>query len=98
VTADLVHETRQPRSFAFGFNGRIARRIIDMATYRIAFTWGDQRCEADDPLQLCVRDFLHACSDADLPKIGSAHIVDTMKMLQQVYTAWPFERPYEKEN
>jgi len=97
VTADLVHETSQPRSFAFGFNGRIARRSIDMATYSIAFTWGDQSCEADDPLQLCVRDFLQACGDGDPPKIGREHIVDTMEMLQQVYTAWPLDRPYEKE-
>jgi len=92
VTANLVHETRQPRSFAFGFNGSIAERIIDMETYRIAFTWGDQRCEADDPLQLCVRDFLHACSGDVSPQIGRAHIVDTMEMLQQVYTAWPLDR------
>ncbi len=92
VRADLVHETRQPRSFAFGFNGRIARRIIDMATYRIAFTSGDQRCEVDDPLQLSVRDFLHACSNGVSPQINCEHIVDTMKMLQQVYTAWPAEK------
>ncbi len=98
VTADLVHETRQPRSFAFGFNGSIAQRIIDMATYRIAFTCGDQSCEADDPLQLCVRDFLHACSGGVAPQIGRAHIVDTMKMLQQVYISWPLDRPHEKEN
>jgi len=98
VTADLVHETCQPRSFAFGFNGSIARRTIDMETYRIAFISGDQRLEADDPLQLCVRDFLHACSQGTAAQIEGAHIVDTMKMLDQIYTAWPLERPYEKEN
>jgi len=92
VRAELVHETSQPRSFAFGFNGRIARRTIDMATYRIAFTSGDQRCEVDDPLQLSVRDFLHACSNSVSPQINCEHIVDTMKMLQQVYTAWPAEK------
>jgi NAD(P)-dependent dehydrogenase (short-subunit alcohol dehydrogenase family) len=97
VAADLVHETRQPRSFAFGFNGSIARRIIDMATYRIAFTCGDRRCEAEDPLQLSVRDFLHACKHAVPPRIGSAHIVDTMQMLQQVYTAWPADQTKTKE-
>jgi predicted dehydrogenase len=98
VTADLVHETRQPRSFAFGFNGSIARRTIDMETYRIAFTSGDQRLEADDPLQLSVRDFLHACRQGTSAQIEGAHIVNTMKMLEQIYTAWPLERPYEKEN
>ena len=91
--AELVHETCQPRSFAFGFNGNIARRTIDMATYRIAFTCGDERCEAEDPLQLSMRDFLHACRHAAAPRIGSAHIVDTMQMLQQVYAAWPAEQP-----
>jgi len=92
VRADLVHETCQPRSFAFGFNGSIARRTLDMATYRISFTSGDKRCEADDPLQLSVRDFLQACSSGVSPRIDSAHIVDTMTMLQQVYTAWPVEK------
>ena len=93
VTAELVHETRQPRSFAFGFNGKIAQRTIDMATYRIAFTCGDQRCEVEDPLQQSVRDFLQACRDAVPPRIGSAHIVATMQMLQQVYAAWPADQP-----
>ena len=93
VSAELVHEICQPRSFAFGFNGNIARRTIDMATYRIAFTCGDRRCEAEDPLQLSMRDFLHACRHAAAPRIGSAHIVDTMQMLQQVYAAWPVDQP-----
>jgi Oxidoreductase family, NAD-binding Rossmann fold len=93
VVVELVHETRQPRSFAFGFNGNIARRTIDMATYRIAFTCGDRRCEAEDPLQLSMRDFLHACRNNVAPRIGSAHIVETMQMLQQVYSAWPTEQP-----
>lgn len=97
VTAELVHETRQPRSFAFGFNGSIARRTIDMATYRIAFTCGDQRSEAEDPLQLSVRDFLHACQHAEPPRIGNVHIVDTMQMLQQLYAAWPADQPQTKE-
>ena len=98
VVAELVHETRQPRSFAFGFNGNIARRTIDMATYRIAFTCGGERCEAEDPLQLSMRDFLHAIRHAVLPRIGSAHILDTMQMLQQVYAAWPADQPYTKEH
>jgi len=93
VSADLVHETCQPRSFAFGFNGNIARRTIDMATYRIAFTCGDRRCEVEDPLQLSMRDFLYACRHAAAPRIGRSHIVDTMQMLQQVYAAWPIEQP-----
>ena len=93
VAATLVHEICQPRSFAFGFNGNIARRTIDMATYGIAFTCEDRRCEAEDPLQLSVRDFLHACRNNVAPSIGSAHIVDTMQMLQQVYAAWPTEQP-----
>jgi len=93
VVAELVHETCQPRSFAFGFNGRITRRTIDMATYGITFTCGGERCETDDPLQLSVRDFLHACRHAVSPRIGGAHIVDTIQMLQQVYAAWPAEQP-----
>jgi predicted dehydrogenase len=98
VTADLVREIDQPRSFAFGFNGTIARRIIDMETYQIAFGCGDQRCETEDPLQLSVRNFLHACRQGIAPEVGEAHIMDTMNMLQQIYMAWPHERPYEKEN
>ena len=98
VTAELVHETSQPRSFAFGFNGSIARRSIDMETYQIAFTAGDQTFNTDDPLQLCVRDFLHACTHGVAPQIGSEHILSTMNMLQQRYAAWPPDRPYEKEN
>jgi predicted dehydrogenase len=92
VSVELVHETCQPRSFAFGFNGNIARRTIDMATYQIAFTCGNRRCEVADPLQLSVCDFLHACRNNVAPRIGSSHIVATMQMLQQVYAAWPADQ------
>jgi hypothetical protein len=89
VTAELVHETRQPRSFAFGFNGTIARRGIDMADYSISFTCDDRSCAVEDPLRLSVRDFLRASSSGAAPRINRAHIVDTMRMLQQLYAAWP---------
>lgn len=92
TTAELVREITQPRTFAFGFNGRLARRMIDMSTYRIAFTWDDRRLAVEDPLQLSVQDFMHACRHALPPRIGCAHIVDTMRMLQQVYAAWPKEQ------
>lgn len=89
VTADLVHETAQPRSFAFGFNGTLARRSIDMADYSIAFTCEGRSCAIEDPLRLSVRDFLRACSSGAAPRIDRTHIVDTMTMLQQLYAAWP---------
>jgi len=92
VTAELVHETCQPRSFAFGFNGKIAQRSIDMATYALEFTCDGRSLEVEDPLHLSVRDFLHACRSSVPPRIGAAHIVETMRMLQQLYTAWPFDQ------
>jgi hypothetical protein len=92
VTSELVQETSQPRSFAFGFNGRITQRTIDVADYSISFTCDDKSCAVEDPLRLSVRDFLRACSSNTAPRIDSDHIVDTMTMLQQVYAAWPAEQ------
>jgi hypothetical protein len=97
VTAELVHETTQPRSFAFGFNGTITRRTIDMATYAIAFSRDNQSCDVDDPLKLSVRDFLHACRNKVSPRIGHAHIINTSLMLQHLYAAWPCEQSTQKE-
>ena len=89
--AHLVRATRQPRPFAFGFNGLTAQRVIDMETYRIAFASEGRRMEIDDPLQLSVNDFLNACRSCDHPLIGPGHILATMRMLQQVYASHPLQ-------
>jgi predicted dehydrogenase len=85
----LSRALHQPRPFAFGFNGACARRIIDMDSYRITFTYSGRNIEVEDPLQLSVRDFLSACRHRTRPHIEHAHILETTRMLQQVYTCWP---------
>ncbi len=85
----LARALRQPRPFAFGFNGSCARRTIDMESYGIAFTCSGRSIEIEDPLQLSVRDFLSACQRGARPHIEHAHILETSRMLQQVYACWP---------
>jgi predicted dehydrogenase len=97
VEALLTKALRQPRPFAFGFNGKLARREIDMAVYRIAFVCDGRRIEVDDPLQQSVKDFLNACRSAQQPRIGFEHILETMRMLQQLYAFWPQQRLHEQE-
>ncbi len=92
----LARALRQPRPFAFGFNGALARRIIDMDSYRIAFTCSGRSIEVEDPLRLSVRNFLNACGRAALPVIGREHILETSRMLQQLF-ACRLHQPHTKE-
>lgn len=89
VEACLTRCPDQPRPFAFGFNGMLARREIDLQTYTLAFSCGGRSIAVDDPLRLSVHDFLRACRDGAKPAIGRKHILETSRMLQQVYACWP---------
>ncbi len=92
VTIALIQEREQPRPFWFGFNDRIARRSIETARYEISFHSGGRRLPVADPLELCVRDFIHACSAGREPVIGREHIVATTRLLKQIYDAYPLTR------
>lgn len=88
----LVQEREQPRPFWFGFNDRIARRSIETARYEISFHSGGRRLRVVDPLELCVRDFIEACSAGREPVIGREHIVATTRLLKQIYDAYILTR------
>lgn len=85
VRVDLVMETTQPRTFSFGFNGRVAQRSVDLDTYTMYLTWMGNTLKIADPLELSVRDFLAAAEQAREPLIGSGHIRDTTMLLHQIY-------------
>ncbi len=87
VTIALVQELYQPRTFAFGFNGRIATRVIDPATYAMSLVYQDKILAIPDPLELSVMDFIISLSGAHAPHIGPDHIVRTTMLLQQIYHA-----------
>ncbi len=85
VVFELIHNARQPRTFAFGFDGRRAERRIDPATYALSLVGGERQCRLHDPLDLSVRDFITAVRQRRQALIGAAHIIDTMKLLMELY-------------
>jgi hypothetical protein len=84
----LVRETTQPRTFSFGFNGRVAERIIDMKDYSLSLAFGEKMTAVPDPLNLSVRDFVTALEAGLHPFIGSDHIISTSLNLKQIYNAY----------
>ena len=81
----LVTEQTQPRTFSFGFDGRMVHRAIDMDTYTISFLHDGNSVALTDPLDLSVRDFMEAIREHRPPGIGEAHIISTSKMLKDIY-------------
>lgn len=88
VHVDLVREMTQPRTMAFGFNGCMAGRIIDLESYTIYLTCKGKTLKITDPLELSVRDFIAAAEQVREPLIGCRHILDTSSLLQQIYRAY----------
>jgi len=80
------HET-QPRPFSYGFNGLIAQRRIDTASYTQHFCRGDKTITIKDPLEASVQDFINAISQRHEPCIGMVHIKKTAMMLKHIYDA-----------
>ncbi|MBN1636179.1 MAG: Gfo/Idh/MocA family oxidoreductase [Deltaproteobacteria bacterium] len=81
----LVRQQQQPRSFAYGFNGRVVSRQIALRDYRISFTSGNRHVEITDPLKLSVRDFISAWQNNKKPLINNDHIIWTTMLLRQIY-------------
>ncbi|MFO7839793.1 MAG: Gfo/Idh/MocA family oxidoreductase [Desulfosalsimonadaceae bacterium] len=84
---ELVQTLRQPRDFAYGFNGRIVQRALEGPGYRISFTHGDKKIPIQDPLELSVRDFISAAEKNREPAAGTEHIRNNMKLLTEIYNA-----------
>lgn len=87
VTITLVQELCQPRTLAFGFDGRMAMRAIDPATYAMSLTYQGKTLKVPDPLELSVKDFISSLDSTQTPRIGPEHIVRTTRLLQQIYDA-----------
>lgn len=87
VSMELVRESIQPRTFSFGFNGRIVRRLIDPGSYTIYLTYLGKTLNITDPLELSIRDFLAAVNTGGEPSMGRRHIVETASLLHDIYTA-----------
>ncbi|HOO46424.1 MAG TPA: Gfo/Idh/MocA family oxidoreductase [Deltaproteobacteria bacterium] len=84
----LVTEKVQPRTFSFGFGGRIVERTIDMETYRIGFVFKGRTIGIPDPLELSVRDFICCVEQKRSPTVGREHIVATSLKLGEIYDAY----------
>jgi hypothetical protein len=85
VTAKLVQEKSQPRTLSFGFDGKIANRIIDMQSYEIYLFHDDKRLHIPDPLELSVQNFLSALESNHEPLIDKTHIIHTSSLLKKIY-------------
>jgi len=87
VTITLVQELSQPRTLTFGFDGRIAVRAIDPATYAMSLVCKGKSLAIPDPLELSVKDFIDSLAGKHVPRSGADHIARTTMLLQQVHDA-----------
>ena len=85
VMIELVRTILPPRSFSYGFNGKIIHRVLDLDTYDISFKYSDEILRIKDPLELSVQDFISAVRDKREPLIGKAHIMSNMVLLKKIY-------------
>jgi hypothetical protein len=88
VSVELVRESIQPRTFSFGFNGRIVHRLIDPELYTIYLTYRGKTLNIPDPLELSVCDFIEAVRSGGEPAVGRRHIMETSSLLQNIFTAY----------
>jgi len=87
VMIELVRTILQPRSFSYGFNGKIFHRVLDLDTYDISFKHSGKILRIKDPLELSVQDFISAVREKREPIIGKAHIMSNMVLLKKIYDA-----------
>ena len=85
VMIELVRIILPPRSFSYGFNGKIIHRVLDLDTYDISFKYSDEILRIRDPLELSVQDFISAVREKREPLIGKAHIMSNMALLKKIY-------------
>jgi len=91
VVVELEQEEYQPRSFSYGFNGRIVHRNIEPSTYTISLTYRDKTLKIPDPLELSVGDFITALNTGSQPMIDTEHILETSSLLQDIYREYTME-------
>jgi Oxidoreductase family, NAD-binding Rossmann fold len=85
IMIELVRTILPPRSFSYGFNGKIIHRVLDLDTYDISFKYLDKILMIKDPLELSVQDFISAVREKREPIIGRAHIMSNMVLLKIIY-------------
>jgi predicted dehydrogenase len=84
---ELVRTIFPPRSFSYGFNGKIFHRVLELDTYDIFFKYLDNILMIKDPLELSVQNFISAVREKREPLIGRAHIMSNMALLKKIYDA-----------
>jgi predicted dehydrogenase len=85
VLIELESQQYQPRSFKYGFNGKIVNRVVDLDHYDIYFQYQNRKIKIVDPLELSVKNFIAAVREQREPVIGKSHIVATTKLLNKIY-------------
>lgn len=85
VMIELVRTILPPRSFSYGFNGKIIHRVLDLDIYDIFFKYSDKILKIRDPLELSVQDFISAVKEKREPLISKAHIKNNMSLLKKIY-------------
>lgn len=88
TSVELTTQKEPPREFAFGFNGKIVTRDIDITGYDIYFNYGAERLKITDPLELSVKDFIKSVTQKTEPLIGRRHILNNMYLLKKIYTGY----------
>jgi Oxidoreductase family, NAD-binding Rossmann fold len=85
VLINLVTESRQPRTFLYGFDNKVVNRIIDLETYDIAFEYANKTIKIDDPLESSVKNFIQSVKTDREPLIGKPHIVNNAYLLKKIW-------------
>ncbi len=81
----MVRQDSQPRPMAFGFDGKIVRRIVDMEDYSIQLMYGKRAVDIEDPLKKSIENFIRSCHRKTEPVVGKEHILATTSMLNHIY-------------
>ncbi len=84
-TIELVQTPNQPRPFSYGFNDQVISREIDTRDYSISFRHADKILPIEDPLKLCIEDFIEAIEHNREPLTGKRHILKTSSMLKAIF-------------
>ncbi len=84
---ELVQCEEPPRPAAYGFDGRIAERTIEMEGYKMALEAEGRRIPLPDPTPLLVRSFIEAVTTGAAPRVNPAARPGMRHLLQIVEAA-----------
>jgi hypothetical protein len=86
VEIELVRCLEQPRPASYGFDGKIAHRVIRLPAYELVFEGEGRRVDVEDPMGLLVKDF---CRNPGLEGRMPLLEVQRLQVLEELMGVFP---------